>query len=354
MADVRLVIDGVAFLGWQEVSVVRSIEALAGRFTLRLTEMVPNPVPRGKSCELYLEGKLIISGFIYTAQVNVTDNRHTLNISGRDKTGDLVDADALVLSQELIDVTLRQVVELLTEPFGIPCIFETDPPEKFKKFSFQQESAFEAIERACRMRGVFATSDENGNVVVRNYGATRSETGVTMGVNVLSAEAGYDDTDRFSLYQVYGQQPGTDGVSAAEAAGPSGQARDAGITRYRPKLIIAEAAVDSGLAQKRAEWEAAVRAARAVSCTVQVAGWTHESGELWRENQIVSAKLPHHGIFGDMLIKEIAYSLNDNEGTRTTMQLVRPDAYTKQPDLEAENLGKDGEGAGTIVPVYYT
>lgn len=342
MPDIRLVIDGVSYGGWQELEVVRSIDTLAGRFKLRLTTIHPIPAPRGKSCELFINGQRLIFGYVFTITVDVSETKHVLSVSGRDKTADLVDADVLIPSQEANGLTLRELVETIIKPFGIPAIFEVEPPQVFKKFSFQQESAFEAIERACRMRGVFPSSDENGNLVIRKYGATRTGVGLTLGENVVRATANYDDTDRFSVYEVYGQQPGTDGVDEEAAAGPSGRARDLWVTRYRPKLIIAEAAVDSGLAQERAEWEATVRAAKAVSFSVTVADWSQEEGgELWRENMMVKAVLPPLGVNGDMLIREITYSLNDTEGTKTTMALVRPDAYTKQPDLEAEESGVD-------------
>ena len=346
MPEIQLIIDGTAYMGWQELEVVRAIDAMAGRFKLRLTSIYPLPAPRGKECELFINGKQIISGYVFTVGVQVTKSRHTLTVAGRDKTADLVDADVVMDSQEVHDLALKELVETIIEPFGVTAIFETNPHEKFKKFSFQQESAFEAIERACRMRGVFPSGDEQGNLIIRAYGATRAGTSLVMGENVLEASANFDDTDRFSEYEVYGQQPGTDGVDSEAAAGPSGKAKDLGVTRYRPKIIVAEAAVDSGLAQQRAEWEAAVRAAKAVGISVTVQDWSQtEGGDLWRENQLVKTVLPQHGINGDMLIREITYSLDSDQGTTATLALVRPDAYKKQPDLEAEEQGIDKEEA---------
>lgn len=342
MPEIQLIIDGTAYGGWQELEVVRAIDAMAGRFKLRLSSIYPLPAPRGKNCELIINGKPIITGYIFTVGVQVTKTRHTLTIGGRDKTADLVDADVLESSQELNNLTLKELTETIVKPFGVTAIFETEPPEKFKKFSFQQESAFEAIERACRMRGVFPSGDVEGNLVIRAYGATRAGVSLVMGENVLESSANFDDTDRFSHYEVYGQQPGTDGVDAEAAAGPSGKAKDLGVTRYRPKIIIAEAAVDAGLAQQRAEWEATVRAAKAVSISVTVQDWSQtEGGELWRENQLVKTVLPQHGINGDMLIREVTYNLDNDQGTTATLALVRPDAYKKQPDLEAEEQGID-------------
>lgn len=341
MPDIRIDIGGTTYTGWQEVEVVRAIDALAGRFRVRLTTIGLFPLPRGREVEVYLDGQLIITGFVYTIEVDVDKGRHVITVSGRDKTADLVDADTLVPSQEVSGLTLREVVETIARPFGIQTVFEVTPSERFQKFAFQQETAFEAIERACRMRGVLPSSDENGNLVIRNYGSIRAATGLVMGENVLSATATYDDSNRFSAYYVFGQQPGSDDDEDEEAAaGPSGVARDLGMRRYRPKIIIAEASVDAGIAQARAEWEATTRAAKAATITVRVQDWVQSNGDLWRENMLVPAYLPEHGVEGDMLVKEITYTLGD-DGTLTSLVLVRPDAYRKQPDVEAEENGVD-------------
>ena len=137
---------------------------------------------------------------------------------------------------------------------------------------------------------------------------------------------------------VYGQQSGDDDLSLNEIMRPQGFSKDFGISRYRPKIVIAEGSINTAMAQKRAEWEAAIRAARAVDIEVTLQGWTQSSGNLWRENMIVKTILPDHGINSDMLIKEISYSLDLNSGEKTRIILVRPDAYKLQPNIENESL----------------
>lgn len=333
-------------MGWKTVSVVRSVETLAGRFEVELTDKKPIPVPRGGAVELLLYDNTVITGYTDSLMLDTDATTNTLSISGRDKTGDLVDCSALVKSQEMLNVTLRDIVEAVVEPFGIEAIFEVEPPELFKKFSFQEETVFEAIERACRLRGVLATSTPAGEVIIQKYGQTRAAAGLTMGENILSAKAVYNDADRFSVYKVYGQQSGDDDTGPEASTTPNGEARDLAIKRYRPKIIIAEGNVDNGIAQDRAEWEAAIRAARAVSIEVTVPGWTADAEEktLWRENTLVRTKIPQHGVDGDMLIKEVSYTLDDKTGEKARLILVRPDAYEKQPDIEKEEADPDGDG----------
>lgn len=341
MTRIQLDLNGTAYVGWKTVSIVRSVETLAGRFDIELTDKHPFPVPRGGAVELKLYGKTIITGYTDSLRIGMDANSHTLSIAGRDKTGDLVDCSALVKSQEMVNVTLRDIVEAVAEPFGLEAIFETDPPEVFKKFSFQEETGFEAIERACRLRGVLASADEKGTIIIQKYGQKRAPTGLEVGGNILSVQATYNDADRFSVYKVFGQQAGDDDTSAEASTRPAGEARDLAIKRYRPKIIIAEGNVNDAVAQDRAEWEAAIRAARAVSIEVTVAGWQADEKELWRENRLVRTKIPQHSIDGDMLIKEVSFTLDDRTGEKTRLVLVRPDAYEKQPDIEKEESDPD-------------
>lgn len=345
MNPIELRIDGKIYAGWQKVAIVRSVETLAGRFDITLTDKQPFEIPLSGACELRIYDQPIITGYTDTLDVDVGPQEHSLLITGRDKTGDLVDCAALVDSQEMINVSLREIIEEVVEPFGVTAIFKTDPADLFKKFSFQEETAFEAIERACRLRGVFATSNELGELVIDEYGATRAGQGLTLGENVIGAGAKFNTKDRFSVYKVFGQQPGGETISADASANPEGEAFDLGVTRYRPKIIIAEGAVDAGLAQQRAEWEATVRAARASSIKADVQGWTDENNVVWRENALVPCIFPEHRIEGDMLIKEVSFTLDDSGGEKTMLLLVRPDAYEKQPDIEAEEIGfKNDDG----------
>ena len=341
MNNIELKIAQKTYTGWKNVRIVRSVEALAGRFDLELTNSKPIPIPRGGAVEVRLYDQTIITGYSDNIRASIAGEEYKLSTAGRDKSADLVDCSAMFEGQELLNVTLKEVIETLLEPFGITSIFEIAPPEKFKKFSLQEESVFEAIERGCRLRGVLASSNELGEVVIQEYGKIRANTGLVTGKNVLAASSDLDEKTRFSEYRVFGQQAGSDNISATASAEPEGQAADNGVNRYRPLIIIAEGSVDNDIAQQRAEWEAAVRAARGTSASVTVQGWRDSAGEIWRENRIVTCEMPEIGITGDMLIKEVNYTLSNDGGEKTALVLVRPDAYLKKPIIEEDASGYD-------------
>ena len=343
MPDIKLEINGSVFSGWEELSVTKSVEAICGKFELAVSDLAPFPVVPGDTCTLTLEGHNQIVGYVDSVKASVGARNHGISVAGRDKTGDLVDCSAVHETQEFTNIEFKALMEKLAGPFGISVtvIPALDP---FPTFALQQETAFEAIERACRLRGVFPNADEKGNLIIAEFGKNKADSSLLLPGNILSADVSFDYTDRFSKYTVYGQQPGGEDLYGEAAAKPDGEATDAKITRYRPLIIVAEGGVSIDKAKQRAQWEAAVRAARSMTFNATVQGWTQTpGGRLWAVNELVSCAAQVLGVYGEMLVKELTFKCSNTGGTTTELALIRPDAYLKQPDLKAEKNGKIGE-----------
>ena len=337
MPEIKLQIKGVNYTGWESVQISRSIEALSAGFRLEISDYTPLTIRPADECKVYADNDLILDGYIDTVDISTNSIQNIINISGRDKTGDLIDASAVNDSQEFIDIDFKTLLETIAKPFGINVTLDI-AIEKFKKFSLQQESAYEAIERAARLRGVFANSTPDGNLAIYAYGKTRANTKLEAGVNILSYSVNYNFIDRFNKYIVRGQNSGTDTYFGEDAAAPEGIALDKNIKRYRPLIVLAESNIDSAKATERAQWEATVRAARSteINCTVQ--GWRQsENGSLWQVNQLINVKIPQHGIDTDLLIKSVEFTKDNNSGTLTQLTLVNKNSYIKQPEVPVED-----------------
>jgi prophage tail gpP-like protein len=252
----------------------------------------------------------------------------------------MVDCSAVHSPGEWAGLKLDRIAGILANPFGITVTSQVDvgaawPAER--PFKLQpSETAFEALDRACRMRGVLPVSDGKGGLVLTKPGQTRCTTSLVQGQNVKSAGLSNDTTDRFRTYIVRGSQPGSDDLSPDQSSAVEARATDAGASAGRNLIIIAEGSVDISTARKRAQWEATVRAARAVSVSVTVQGWRQADGTLWPVNGLVQVDLPWLRISGKMLITELTYTL-DESGTQTQMTLRRKDAYTPEPEKPAED-----------------
>lgn len=346
MDDLTLTVDGLDYGGWLSVEVARSIEAVAGTFRLGLTERWPGAPARrriaaGARCSVAIDGETVISGHVDEVQPSFDEGQHGVSVAGRDAAGDLVDCSAIAGSGEWENARLAAIAADICRPFGIAVSAAADTGAAFKSFRIEEgETAWEAIERACRMRTVLAVSDGRGGIVL-----TRSAAGPAIGTalrdgpkgNMLSAQGRYSDKDRHSRYIVKGQRSGDDYLLPPDIAQPKGEAADPAVTRYRPLIVLAEDQGDGGDFGKRALWEARVRAARARQATIVVQGWRHASG-LWAPNTVVRVSSDWLAIEADMTIAGVAFR-KDEGGTTSELTLMRPGAFEVQALPEKEDLG---------------
>lgn len=332
MPDVVILnVGGQRHEGWTNVSVTLSIEAIAGSFELGLTELWPDQPTRrvvkpGQECTLSIDDDLLITGRVDEAAPEYNAVSHSISITGRDATGDLVDCSALNEPGEWKNVGLVAIAASVCKPFAISVSAQTDTGKPFTRFAMQPgESAFEVIERACRARAVLPVSDGNGGLVFARAGTARRQTALVYGENIVQAEAAFSDIERYSQYIVRGQQPGDDSWGAQVASEPEARAEDPAIGRYRPLVILAEVPEGQSF-EDRAKWEATVRAGRARKANYTVQGWRDEGGALWRPNALVKVDDTMLGINETMLITSVTFSRSE-DGTTTQLSLVKPSSY---------------------------
>lgn len=343
MADVALTVDGLVYGGWKSVTVRRSIETVAGTFSLAVSERWPGQqalkaILPGQKCTVAVDGDVVITGYVDDVSPAYSASSHDVTVDGRDATGDLVDCSAVHQPGEWQGQKLEAVAAILAKPFGIPVKAECDTGKAFRKFRIEEgETAFEAIERACRMRAALAVSDSKGGLQIIRAGTGRAAVTLQRGENILEATGRLSHRDRYSKYIVKGQQPSWgDQIPADQLAQVRGEATDPGTRRYRPLLMIAEQSVDGAAAQDRATWEANVRAARARQISVVVQGWRERpGGALWSPNRLVRLTDDWLAVDQDMLITGVTFTKGD-QGTRTELSLMPPGAFELVAEPEPE------------------
>lgn len=339
---VQLLVAGRLYEGWTEVEVVKGVRDLAGAFTLqwRDRDAAGRPLPpirRGDACEVRIAsedggGETVISGFVDQARAELDADRRSLTVSGRDRAADLVDCSALHSPGRWRDRTLAQIAAELIAPFGLSVRVEGDAGPPFARFALQQgETVFEALERLVRFRGLMIKADRAGGVVLHRPGGRRAAFSLKEGVQPLRLSAVDDGADRFSLYVLKGQSAGSDALNGEAAAGPKAEARDPGVGRHRPLLVLAEAEATLANLAARAGWEANVRAAEGRSLEITVQGWRDPTGALWSADLVVAVEAPSVDVSGDWLIADVAFRLSEDEGSTTALSLSPPDAYRPEP-----------------------
>jgi prophage tail gpP-like protein len=346
---VTLSLDGQIYGGWKDVSIHRSLDSLVGRFALGLSARETTgaknwPLRAGASCKVAIDDHVLIDGRIDRLAPSIDAESHDIVISGRDRAADLVDASAIHKSGLWRGVKLEEIVRELVAPFEIAIEFSGDTGDKIKRFALQQgESVWAAIERLCRMRGFIGWSLASG-IRIGNPGTGAVVATLEEGQNILSGSAVHDVTERFGEYIVKGQASADDETNGRSVSAVSAKAQDPGIKRHRPLIIIAEDQANKALLQKRADWEANVRAARSQPATVTLAGWKNDSGQLWSIDNLVKLLAPSLYISSDMLVAGLTFERSDDRGTVVDLTLERPEAYSQEPVSPDANSSAIGDG----------
>ncbi|WP_165184706.1 phage baseplate assembly protein [Caulobacter soli] len=333
MADVvSLKIAGKSYEGWTSVSIDTGLDAMAGAFTIGLTERWPGQPDKwvinpGEACEVFIGGDKVMTAWIDRADYELEDKRHGVSIAGREKTGDLVDCAAIHAPSSWKNSKLEAIAAALAKPFGVKVSAKVSTGAAFS-FALQQgETVFEAIDRMSRQRGVLGLTTVDGNLELTRPGQVKAGYILAEGVNIERIRFTNDVKDRFSQYILKGQAGGGDFLLGTTAHQPKAQAADPGVTRYRPTVIINHDASSAGTLADQAKWEATVRAARAQQVTVTVTGWRDPNGKPYVKDRLVPVDAPTVGVVGELLISAVKFTDGPN-GQRTDLTLTRKEAFS--------------------------
>lgn len=337
---VTLTVAGVVHVGWTRARVSRALDACSMRFEVEVTEWsVPESAKRrirpGTRCQLHLGRTLVMDGYVDDVAIDYDAASHTVRIAGRDASADLVDCAACVDgSHEWLGVGLLEAAGRLLRPFGVTVRSEVDLGQPIPRLAIQPgETAWETLERACRSRGVLATGDGIGGLVLTRAGQGGRmplvlQAGGQAG-QVLRAGGRWSHQDRHSLYVVRGQQEGAAGLSADQVRAPEARLQDEEIGRYRPTVLLAESTGDGRSLSDRAAWAMRVNSGRSRTVIYEVQGWRC-GAELWRPNALISISDRWMEVDGDLLIVSVDFQL-DARGSITRLELAPPDAYVIEP-----------------------
>jgi prophage tail gpP-like protein len=336
--DCTLAIDGKLYGGWTRIEVQRGIEQIAGGYVLQLTSRypgvdVPMQLREGLACRVLLGDDLVVSGFVDDYETDDTATSSSVRLSGRDKTADLVDCSAIYKNGQWRGVSLEQIVADIARPFGIEVVVApgTDTGEPFKRFALEEgEKAFDAIDRACRLRAVLVTSTPDGNLLITTASTVHSGVRLVEGVNMLKFNSKHSWKERHSEIILKGQVPGDDHEFGAAAAHLKASAKDAEINRYRPLVVVAEHGTSNKSLADRAAWEVKVRMGRGKRGGCTVVGWRTgkdgQEGPLWQPNTLVDVTSERMNLDAQLLIVHCAYQFTEL-GRVTELTFALPEAF---------------------------
>jgi prophage tail gpP-like protein len=340
-----LKLNGEAFIGWEDMSLSRSMERASGSFWLSLSadpasRFLSGRLVPGVKAEIEMMGQAVLSGYIDTVSHDFDSAAARVMVTGRDRVSDLIDCAASVDGPyEYSGMRLEQILSTVLDPYDIPFSVEVSTGAAFKRIALQPgESAFDLIERLCRARALLPLSDGLGGLIITKPGSLKSKGQLVYGENILSGTLNLDHKDRFSLVVVKGQQEGSEDNTADDVSSPEGRATDPFVGRFRPKVIVSESQGNSGTFQDRAKWDVSMARARSIRATIRTTGWTTDGdADLWQINTIVRVKDTARSIDREMLIIGTEFSRAPQQGTITTLELGLPEAFDQPAESNPED-----------------
>ena len=287
----------------------------------------------------------LIDGFLQRVPRSLGSVENKKSLFGHDRFIDVVECSVVRRAQTWWRKRFASIVADILEPFELAVDksqLKSNP--RIDKFTIQSgETAFSAIERLCRNQAVLPLSTVENNLLL-GYAAdsdTVASENLEVGVNIEGIGEDTSWGERFSEYIGLGQQAGNGRRWTKEMLQGRAVAKDAGVTRYRPKLFIAESRADNKILRKRVNWEAQVRSGRSTVHTVLVSGWYQKSIDgrplrPWVKNERVNLRVAEWDLNVQRLITKVAYSLG-KKGELTTLTLKHPDIFKADP-RETVNL----------------
>lgn len=332
--NVCLKTNGKLFKGWKTAEIERSLRAVSGHFAINYTDIWAGidtsiQLHAGDDCTIELDGETVITGFIDTVEYDLAGESRHLSVSGRDKTGNLVDSGTLSKQKAFKGISLAKMAGQLSSPFGVSVSSKSDAADvKIEALSYQyNETIWEIINRLAHYQGVLAYPNSVGGIVFADISNSIEDT-LDEKKNILEINAQTDASEKFQKYIVVAHS----GASDRKVTTVLAEATDHSVTLPRSKIILISKNTDKNSAQARANWEMAMHIAKSFHANVTLIGWKNSKGNLWQINTLVSLNAPSCNLKGNFLIEATKFLLEQDRGMIVQLTLVLADAYKPQPD----------------------
>ena len=341
---INLEVNGVEYTNFTMATVTLSLDTLANDFSFQATHPSGEQLPLkgGDKCSILVDGVLVVTGFIENITGRYTATDHTIFVTGRDRTADLIDSSIDVLDDIRAPVTLKEIIEKVVQHIGSDLkVVDNANPEKFNKaediVSPQPgDNAFSFVEGYAQKRQVLLTSNADGNIVITNSKSTPSDSIIqnlvgASGNNVLTADWSYMTANLFNKYVQKGQlDPVALDFGGSKTAdglvSQKGEAIDDNVRVGRQKVMVSDMAFSGDQLRNRAEWSKKIRGARSVAYQCTVHGFKNSAGGQWDVNTLVSVVDSFADISRDLLLNSVRFLYNE-DGSVALLNFVEANAY---------------------------
>lgn len=167
-----LTVNGQRYERWEEIRVTREIDRMATDFNIMVSERflgsAPDfPLAPFMPCTVAIGADVVLTGYIDNYLPEAEADRHSVRITGRSKTEDIIDCTPDIQGGQFagykLDAIARAIGQSVRQPYPIDLVVQTDVGEPFPDATIERhETGFAFLERLCRLRSILATDDEQG------------------------------------------------------------------------------------------------------------------------------------------------------------------------------------------------
>ncbi len=317
---VELQFDGYKYRYWQSVSIRDSVDDLCSSVSLMISGSGHGagvlPVTANTEIAVLADGELVATVRPDNGNRHVGENSHNLKFEARSLGRELVDCQYSMTADGL---KLEELVKRICKTFKVP-VKVAAKTELVPHFAMQCELPANALINASRASNLLLYSQPDGGLILTEPTNAAPVATLVYGQQIKSYTVVDEYRLRFSEYRV--KSFDFEGNRALK-----GDAKDAGITYFRPMHIVADRHGQGlGGCQRRAEMERNRRLARAHRLDLTVAGWRHDGG-LWAVNTRVRVVIEHEGIDAVYLIGERTLELDDKGGHVAHLSVMPREAF---------------------------
>jgi prophage tail gpP-like protein len=351
-----LEVKGVQYQGLLNGSASISMESLSNEFTCDVSypQSGTFPIKRGDECRILIYGNAIITGFVNKIDTHFDYQSHSISISGRDKTCDVIDNTLPAKLNFSTPISIIDITKKVLSLYGLNNINVTVEVDNLSIFSANDviaaevgETVFDFLEKYAKKRQVILTTDGSGNIVYTRAHDDVVRDFININVNankngVLSVDMSVDDSKRFNKYILISQtnssasgvvtdfnqlkQPPVESETYTTATSTDSEIRVVRIFNF----ISDTTHEDQQSRQDRADWEKNVRKANGFSYSLIMQGFKNTNGEIWRPNMLLNVNDSVNDVYANLLILSTEFIMDLDGGTKTKLVLTTPDAFKVQ------------------------
>lgn len=344
--EFTLVIEGREIFV-NNASVTRTMDTMADGWT---AEMPWTPgvdkfideitAPYGyQDAAVYLGGELVVGGALYTPDQSLASEQKKI-LHGFSYTVDMLDS-TIRPPYEKNNFTLLQRCEDFAFPHDTNVEVDggVDLGGAFARTTGKPtQKEGDHLMSLASQRGILLTANSMGDLLL----TVAKTDGIPVDTLEESFPSGqffrakFDGRKRWQTYRAIGQgaKRGKRSKKTRGKFNKSGIVKDSAVSRNR-FLTFQSNDSDSGDIVKAAEWKKNKALADSLTLPFTVQSWYNRTGELWRENTLVTIISETIGAPNGFtfLIRQVDYNYQ-NSGTPATLHLVPPQVYTREDLVE--------------------